>query len=179
MKIQNLIEYLDQQLQAAKIKDYCPNGLQIAGKNEIKKIICGVTASQDLIDLAVAKNADAILVHHGFFWKNEPPQITGMKQRRIKALLGANINLIAYHLPLDVHPIFGNNAQLAAMLGIENLSGLEPGNPFSIPMAGTLKEPISGAELAAKIEQLLNRKPLWIDGCNKEIRKIGICSGGG
>ena len=179
-----LEQILNQKLNSNTINDYAPNGLQVEGKANIKKIITGVTATQALIDAAVAKNADAILVHHGYFWKSENPCIRGMKGKRIKTLLVNDINLYGYHLPLDVHPELGNNAELARLLGIENLQPLES-SPNSIPMWGELAESISIQDFAARIEQVLNRKPTV---CNAEelsknrphlIRKVGICTGGG
>lgn len=122
-----LNDFLSPQL----IKDYCPNGLQVEGKTEIAKVITGVTACQALIDAAIAEGADAILVHHGFFWKGEAAEIRGMKYRRIKALIENGINLYAYHLPLDVHSQVGNNVQLAQRLGLSVIGGLEVGNPRS------------------------------------------------
>ncbi|EFA29018.1 conserved hypothetical protein, partial [Haemophilus influenzae HK1212] len=130
-----LEQLINQKLSSDKINDYAPNGLQVEGKTEIKKIITGVTASQALIDYAISQNADAILVHHGYFWKSENPCIRGMKGKRIKALLVNDINLYGYHLPLDVHPELGNNAQLAKLLDIENLQPLEKGS-VSIPVWG-------------------------------------------
>ena len=174
-----LEQLINQKLSSDKINDYAPNGLQVEGKTEIKKIITGVTASQALIDYAIRQNADAILVHHGYFWKSENPCIRGMKGKRIKALLMNDINLYGYHLPLDVHPELGNNAQLAKLLNIENLQPLEKG-AVSIPVWGELKEPMTGKDLAEKIEKVLNRKPLiCIENGPHLIRKIGICTGGG
>ena len=164
---------------SSKITDYAPNGLQVEGKADVRKIITGVTASQALIDYAVAAKADALLVHHGYFWKSENPCIRGMKGKRIKTLLVNEINLYAYHLPLDVHSELGNNAQLAALLGIENLQPLESG-AVSIPMFGELPEAISAEQFAARIEQKLSRKPLvCADNGPSLIRKIGLCTGGG
>ena len=174
-----LEQLINQKLSSDKINDYAPNGLQVEGKTEIKKIITGVTASQALIDYAIRQNADAILVHHGYFWKSENPCIRGMKGKRIKALLVNDINLYGYHLPLDVHPELGNNAQLAKLLDIENLQPLEKG-AVSIPVWGELKEPMTGENFAEKIEKVLNRKPLiCIENGPHLIRKIGICTGGG
>ena len=174
-----LEQLINQKLSSDKINDYAPNGLQVEGKTEIKKIITGVTASQALIDYAISQNADAILVHHGYFWKSENPCIRGMKGKRIKALLVNDINLYGYHLPLDVHPELGNNAQLAKLLDIENLQPLEKG-AVSIPVWGELKEPMTGENFAKKIEKVLNRKPLiCIENGPHLIRKIGICTGGG
>ena len=115
---QALASYLDSFLNVSAFKDYAPNGLQVEGKSDIRTIVTGVTACQALIDAAIKVNADAILVHHGFFWKNEPEVITGMKYRRIKALIENDISLFGYHLPLDAHHGVGNNAQLAQQLGI-------------------------------------------------------------
>ncbi|PSW07483.1 Nif3-like dinuclear metal center hexameric protein [Photobacterium lipolyticum] len=162
------------------IKDYCPNGLQIEGKSEIKKVITGVTACQALIDRAIEANADAILVHHGFFWKGEPSEIRGMKFNRIKALIENGINLYAYHLPLDVHPELGNNARLAQLLDFEVLGGLEEGNPHSVAMYGQLDEAVSGEDLASRIAIALHREPLHIgDNAPASIQSVGWCTGGG
>jgi len=160
------------------IKDFCPNGLQVEGKNEIKKIVTGVTASQALIDAAIEQKADAILVHHGYFWKGETQQITGMKKRRIGALLANDINLFGYHLPLDVHPEIGNNAQLAKLLDIEIEAGLEP-VANSVAMKGRLKTPLSGEEFASKIAKVLNRIPLTSLVRSAKIETIALCTGGG
>ena len=170
---------LNEKLSTDRINDYAPNGLQVEGKAEIKKIIPGVTASQALIDYAVAQQADAILVHHGYFWKSENPCIRGMKGKRIKTLLVNDINLYGYHLPLDVHPELGNNAKLAQLLGISDLQPLE-NSATSIPVWGTLKDPVTAEEFAQRIEQVLHRKPLI---CTENgphlIRKVSICTGGG
>ena len=160
------------------IKDFCPNGLQVEGKNEIKTIITGVTASQALIDAAIEKNADAILVHHGFFWKGESQPITGMKKRRISALLKNDINLFGYHLPLDIHPTIGNNAQLANLLDIEIETGLEP-TANSVAMKGRLKTPLTGSEFAKKIANVLHREPLSSIVRDEKIHTIALCTGGG
>ena len=174
-----LEKQLNQKLNSRLIADYCPNGLQVEGKSEIRKIITGVTASQALIDYAVSQNADALLVHHGYFWKNEAPCIRGMKGNRIRTLLTHGINLYAYHLPLDVHTELGNNAQLAALLGIENLQPLEQG-ATSIPMWGNLKHPLTGEQFAERIAQVLHRQPLiCIENGPHFIHKIGLCTGGG
>ncbi|WP_165311958.1 Nif3-like dinuclear metal center hexameric protein [Vibrio ziniensis] len=162
------------------IKDYCPNGLQVEGRKEIKKIVTGVTASKALIEQAIKFNADAILVHHGYFWKGESEAIRGMKGERIRQLIKNDINLFAYHLPLDIHPELGNNAQLAQLLDIEVQGGLE-GHPQSVAMFGTLQQETTGAELAQRIATVLNREPLHIapEFADKTIRLVGWCTGGG
>lgn len=174
-----LEQIINQKLNSPAIQDYAPNGLQVEGKANIQKIITGVTASQALIDYAINQQADAILVHHGYFWKSENPCLRGMKGRRIKALMQHDINLFAYHLPLDVHPELGNNAQLAQLLQISNLRPLEKSTP-SIPVYGELLHPISGEQLAQRIEQQLGRKVLHCgDNAPAQIRTVALCTGGG
>jgi len=110
--------YLNNLLEIGRFKDYCPNGLQVEGSRRIQKLATGVSASLAFLEAAIEWGADAVLVHHGYFWKNEAPQITGRKYGRLKTLLANDISLLAYHLPLDSHPEFGNNAQLGARLGL-------------------------------------------------------------
>ncbi|MEW6999188.1 Nif3-like dinuclear metal center hexameric protein [Colwelliaceae bacterium BS250] len=180
MKRQDLQQVLTEILQPERIKDFCPNGLQIQGSDNITKVITGVTASQALIDAAIEKGADAILVHHGYFWKNESYCITGMKHKRIKALLDNNINLFAYHLPLDIHETLGNNAQLAKLLDISITGPLELGNPVSVSIKGEVAETMSAEQLANKISTTLNRQCLHIPASsNKPIKTIAWCTGGG
>jgi dinuclear metal center YbgI/SA1388 family protein len=171
-------QLLDDILKPHTIKDFCPNGLQVEGKNEIRTIVTGVTASQALIDAAIEKKADAVLVHHGYFWKGESQPITGMKKRRIGALLAHDINLFAYHLALDIHPVIGNNAQLANLLDIEIETGLEPVTN-SVAMKGRLKTPLTGSEFANKIAKVLNREPLRSVVRDEKINTIALCTGGG
>jgi len=171
---------LNTKLSSGAIKDYCPNGLQIEGKTEINKIVTGVTASQALIEKAIEREADAILVHHGYFWKGEPEPIRGMKGNRIRSLMKHDINLYGYHLPLDVHPELGNNAELARLLDVELKGGLESKEP-SIALYGELKEPMTGTAFAQKITRVLNRKPLHItpEIGDSLIKTVGWCTGGG
>ena len=181
-KITNLAleQYLSTLLKPEKIKDFCPNGLQVQGCDSITKIVTGVTASQALIDQAIALNADAILVHHGYFWKNESYVIRGMKHNRIKSLLVNDINLFAYHLPLDVHPTLGNNAQLAKLLGINVAGPLEIGNEFSVSVKGEFSKAKTGTELKSLISTTLNRECLHIQPpSNKPIKTVAWCTGGG
>ena len=175
-----LEKLLNEKLQPQQIKDYCPNGLQVEGTAEVKRIVTGVTASQALINKAVELKADALLVHHGFFWKGEPEAIRGMKGKRIRTLIKNDINLLGYHLPLDIHPELGNNAKLAELLEIDVEGGLEE-HPQSVAMFGRLKTPMTGSEFAAKINQALNRKPLHIapENADKMIETVGWCTGGG
>ncbi|NKQ12187.1 Nif3-like dinuclear metal center hexameric protein [Pseudomonas sp. SST3] len=172
-----LVEEADRYLNTAKISDYCPNGLQVEGRPQVRRIISGVTASQALLDAAVEAQADVVLVHHGYFWKNEDPRIVGIKQRRLKTLLNNDISLLAYHLPLDVHPEVGNNVQLARLLGLVVEGSLEPDNPRSVGLVGSLETPLAPADFMRRIQTVLGREPLMIEGAGL-IRRIGWCTGG-
>ncbi|MGR5111891.1 Nif3-like dinuclear metal center hexameric protein [Vibrio jasicida] len=175
-----LEKILNEKLSPQLIKDYAPNGMQVEGKSEIKRIVTGVTASQALIDKAIELEADALLVHHGYFWKGEPEPIRGMKGKRIRSLIKNDINLYGYHLPLDIHPELGNNAELARLLDIEVEGGLE-GHPQSVALFGRLKQAMIGTDFTNKINHVLNREPLHIapDNAEKMIETVGWCTGGG
>ena len=157
--LRDVLALLDQTLEPARFSDYCPNGLQVEGRAQVNKIVTGVTASQALIDAAVACGADAVLVHHGYFWKGEDARITGMKKARLKTLLDNDISLLAYHLPLDAHPQLGNNAQLAKILGLTVDGPLEPGNPRSVGNTAVLPVPLSATDFASHIALQLGRQP--------------------
>lgn len=166
---------VNQQLNTAAFSDYAPNGLQVEGRAEVQKIITGVTACQALLDEAVARQADAILVHHGYFWKSEPAVIKGMKRNRLRTLLANDINLYGWHLPLDAHQTLGNNAQLAELLDIRVKGEVQP-----LVCWGELAAPLSGEQLASRIEHALGRRPLHCgDNAPKEISRVAWCSGGG
>lgn len=155
-------------------QDYCPNGLQVEGKTEIHRLATAVTASQAAIDAAIAWGADALLVHHGFFWRNEPAPLVGAKKTRIAALLQANINLFAYHLPLDQHPTFGNNAALAKLWNF-----LDDGaDPQRVWRTGQLEYPLPIDGLVERIRRTLRREPLHIAGNATMIQRVAWCSGG-
>lgn len=177
VSIEQLVALADATLNPAAFKDYCPNGLQVQGRASVQKIVCGVTASQALIDSAIAARADVLLVHHGYFWKGEDACLTGMKYRRIKALLDHGINLLAYHLPLDAHPTLGNNAQLAKLLGIEVSGGLDVGNPLSVGNVGKLQQAQAPEQFCQLIEDVLARPPLLITASDKPIETIAWCTG--
>jgi dinuclear metal center YbgI/SA1388 family protein len=174
-----LLELLNSLLMPEKVNDYCPNGLQVEGKKKVSKLVTGVTASQALIDHAASINADAILVHHGYFWKSESPCIIGMKRKRIHTLLQHNINLYAYHLPLDIHPSLGNNAQLAKLLGIVDISPLEQGNRQSVVMRGRFEGGIFPAELTDLLSEKLTKTPLHEPASKTKIETVAWCTGGG
>ena len=167
--------YLNDMLDIGRFKDYCPNGLQVEGGRRIDKIATGVTASLAFLTAAAEWGADAVLVHHGYFWRNEAPQITGRKYRRIKQLIDNEISLFAYHLPLDDHPEVGNNAQLGARLG---LIGDTRFGADSLGWMTTLPMPITLAHFAAQVEQTLGRAPLLLGDTDMELRRIAWCTGG-
>jgi len=176
-RLDNILEYADQLLDINQFSDYCPNGLQVQGRSEVGRIVGGVTASKQLIDQAIAEQADAILVHHGYFWKGETPVITGMKYERIRSLIESGISLLAYHLPLDAHPVYGNNACLAELLGISVTGSFARNGKVDIALHGHLTKALSAAGMQDRIEQVLGRKPLHIAGSEREIYKVGWCTG--
>ena len=171
---------LNQTLSPHRFKDYAPNGLQVEGKKEINRVVTGVTASQALIDAAIEYKADAIFVHHGYFWKNEAPQIIGMKYRRISALIKNDINLYGYHLPLDAHPVLGNNAGLANAIGLVNRHGLQSGVPLeeSVGLVGELNEPMSVTAFHELVERAVQREVLFENVAGKDIYRVALCTGG-
>ncbi len=166
---------LNNQLNIGAFQDYAPNGLQVEGRRDIQWVVTGVTASQALLDAAVAHQADAILVHHGYFWKNEPVVVRGMKRNRLKTLLTHDINLYGYHLPLDAHPELGNNAQLAKLLEIQVLGEIESLLPY-----GEFTTPLNAVALRERLEKQLGRSVLHCgDRAPAEVRRIAWCTGGG
>jgi dinuclear metal center YbgI/SA1388 family protein len=175
MRREDLVEYLDRLLEPGKFRDYCPNGLQVEGRPEVRRVIAGVTASQALLDAAVACGADAILVHHGYFWKGEDGRVTGLRKRRLATLLAHDINLFAYHLPLDAHPLLGNNAQLASRLGCSSEGRF---GEQDMVWFGRLAEASTAAGLVENVAQALGRQPLVIAGDARPIRRLAWCSGG-
>ncbi|MBT8145685.1 MAG: Nif3-like dinuclear metal center hexameric protein [Gammaproteobacteria bacterium] len=164
-------------LQPEQFNDYCPNGLQVQGAGEINTLITGVTACQALVDRAAADNADMLLVHHGYFWRGEDPTLTGIKRARVQALLAHDINLFAYHLPLDVHPELGNNAQLGKLLGLRTSGEFANHNGRNIGLIGSLEIGCSTQDFAELLETRLQRKPLVVDGAKNIIKTIAWCSG--
>jgi dinuclear metal center YbgI/SA1388 family protein len=176
--IQQLSNYCAQYLKIQDFRDYCPNGLQVEGRTEVKKLATGVTASLSFIEQALEWGADALLVHHGYFWKNEDVTITGIKKRRLQRLLTQDVSLLAYHLPLDAHAEVGNNACLAAMLGIDDLEPLQAGVRRSVGNVGTLAEDIDVNTFVTRCQQALGRDVLHINSGAATIRRIALCTGG-
>lgn len=176
--LSTLVAEADRFLDAARIVDYCPNGLQVEGRPQVRRVISGVTASQALLDAAVEAQADVVLVHHGYFWKGEDARVVGMKQRRLKTLLANDISLLAYHLPLDLHTEVGNNVQLARQLDIQVEGPLVPGDSRVVGLIGSLSEPMKAGDFARRVHEVLGREPLLVDS-DALIRRIGWCTGGG
>src|SRR5690554_5151809 len=158
-----LVAACDRELAVERFRDYTINGLQVEGRDGVRRVLSGVTASQALLDEAVAWQADMVLVHHGYFWKNEPVAITGMKQKRIKTLLDNDISLLAYHLPLDAHAEMGNNAELARRLGWKVEGGIDGELGEGLLWSGRLAQPLSVQDLAAQVAHTLQREPLVIE----------------
>lgn len=178
MRRQDLLSYLDQELNVGNIKDYCPNGLQVEGRAEVTRIVTGVTASQRLIDKAIALRADALIVHHGYFWKGEKQPIVGIKKQRIAALLAHDINLIAYHLPIDVHALWGNNARLGALLHFASVMPMPNVSPSGIVYQGCMEGTL--LSLVNNLKSVLNRKDVLVEGeLSQPIKTVAWCSGGG
>ena len=168
-------EYLSAQLQTAGFKDYGPNGLQIEGREEVRRLVSGVTASRALIDAAIEAQADALLVHHGLFWRGHDGRITGWLKQRIALLLAHDISLYAYHLPLDAHAEFGNNAQLGARLGLTADARF---GEQSLGFIGTPAVPFTLADLAARCAHLSGRPTTSIDGDGRALARVAWCTGG-
>lgn len=169
-----LENYLNQLLDISRFRDYCPNGLQVEGRDEIHTVISGVTASLDLLRAAASAKADAVLVHHGYFWRGENERLTGIKRHRIALLIAHEMNLFAYHLPLDTHQEFGNNAQLGRKLGFIETNRF---GEQDIAAQGELMHPITLGDLGVQISKKLSRIPLIIGEKNKPIRHIAWCTG--
>lgn len=173
---EQLSEYLACLLDIKRIRDFSPNGLQVEGRGRIASVVTGVTASAALIDAALAEGADAILVHHGYFWRGEDGCITGTRRRRLRSLLANDLNLFAYHLPLDMHPELGNNAQLGLRLGLVRQ---EQFGENDLGWLGQADDPQlrTVGELAARIEQRLGRTPMLIGDPQQPVGRIGWCTG--
>jgi dinuclear metal center YbgI/SA1388 family protein len=175
MEREQLRVWLDELLEAARFRDYCPNGLQVEGRREVRRVVCGVSASQALLDEAVLRRADAVLVHHGWFWKGEDGRVTGHRRRRLATLLANDINLFAYHLPLDAHPLLGNNAQLAARLGWQVTGRFAEQD---IGFLGTLPSAADAGAVAKSLETGLGRAVLLVGDAARPVSRLAWCSGG-
>ena len=175
MRLNELREYVDGLLDAPSFRDYCPNGLQVEGRADVTSVLCGVTASQALLDAAVAGGYDAVFVHHGYFWRGEDARLTGIRKRRIATLLRHDISLFAYHLPLDAHAELGNNAQLARVAG-----WTPDGSRFGDQQLGWLGRPAqacTSAGLAASLGDALGRVPQLVGDATRPVGRVAWCTG--
>jgi len=177
VELKALIRYLDELLQSEQFADYCPNGLQVEGRSEVRRVIGGVTACQALLDRAVDLGADVVLTHHGFFWKGESSRVTGTRRRRLGTLLRNDMSLVAYHLPLDVHPEFGNNARLGRVLGLRATGGISDGRVEGLIAEGELIEPATAGDFSDRVERALGRRPLHIGDPERILRRVAWCTG--
>jgi dinuclear metal center YbgI/SA1388 family protein len=175
VELRDLVDYCDRRLEAARFEDYCPNGLQVEAGGAVSRLCTGVTASLALIEAAAAEGADALLVHHGYFWRGEPAPLTGMKGRRVRALFANGLSLLAYHLPLDAHPELGNNRQLGDRLGIAGAAPVEGSN--GLLWRGRLVAPLPAAAWAEAVRVALGRTPLHLPGGPAAIRDVAWCTG--
>ncbi|MES2531423.1 MAG: Nif3-like dinuclear metal center hexameric protein [Pseudomonadota bacterium] len=177
-----LLNAFDLLLSPERFKDYGPNGLQVEGRTTVRKIVSGVTASRALIEAAIEAGADAIFVHHGLFWRGQDSRVTGWMRQRLGLLLGHDINLFAYHLPLDAHPELGNNARLGQQLGLIADAGAD--GRFGDHQLGFMGARADGgtfadvAALAAHAGAVLERTPIFVGGGSRPIRRIAWCTGG-
>lgn len=177
MLLKDLCEFCDNYLNVADFDDYCPNGLQVESTQRVDHIVTGVTASLALIEAAIEAGADTLLVHHGYFWKGESQAIAGYKGARIRKLIHNNINLLAYHLPLDAHPVVGNNAQLAKIMGWTVDGSFGSVGVHDIAFRGTLAAAMTVNELGEAIASKLDSQPLIIDVSEKPIKTLAWCTG--
>ncbi|MGE4124733.1 MAG: Nif3-like dinuclear metal center hexameric protein [Pusillimonas sp.] len=177
-----LAQWLDTALNVAAFKDYCPNGLQVEGTAHIKRIVTGVTASEALLQAAIDRHADAVIVHHGWFWKNEDPRVRGPKRRRLQLALANELNVFGFHLPLDAHPEWGNNARLGAVLGLtperDANGSLHSCGPDNLVWLGHTQAGGTLQEIAANIRTALGREPLVIGDAGTRPEKVAWCTGG-
>ena len=174
---ETVLELLDQELRPELTRDYCPNGLQVEGSRTVTKLVSGVTACQALIDCAVEAQADAILVHHGFFWRGEDSRLIGMKAARVRALMQHDINLFAYHLPMDLHPTMGNNAGLGRVMGLDAFGMLDPSDHSMPVFVGDVASRTTATDIAASLELNLGRSVTLVG--EGAVSSIGWCTGGG
>ena len=174
-----LARYCAQLLDCTRFSDYCPNGLQVEGRTQIRRLLVGVTACEALLVEAERWEACAVLVHHGYFWRGEPQPLVGMKGRRVARLFRSEQNLFAYHLPLDAHPVLGNNAQLAEKLGVKNVVFAEAGGTPGLMALGQFDPPLSLGDLRQRVDVLLGREPTVVgQPARGDISRLAICSGG-
>lgn len=174
MQRTELDAYLAQYLEVARFRDYSPNGLQVEGRASVERLITGVTASLALLEAAIEARADAVLVHHGYFWRGEDARIIGTRRRRIGLLVEHDVNLFAFHLPLDAHAEVGNNAQLGRVLGFPVAGRF---GEQELGMYGTLDDSVTLDSIARRLEERLQRSPLVVGEASSPVRRVAWCTG--
>ncbi len=178
VNLSDIVTWCDLTLKTTDFKDYAPNGLQIEGSLDVKRVMTAVTASDQAIEAAVAAAADILLVHHGYFWKGEAYPITGMRGRRIKKLIQFEVSLLAYHLPLDAHPTLGNNAAIADLLDLKDIEALDPTERYPIGNIGHLAQAITPEAFKAKLEITFAQPVIHLAADRPVIQRVGYCTGG-
>ncbi len=181
MQIRELESCINDYLEADKFKDPSLNGLQVEGFSECTSIVTAASASLEAIDAAVEEGADTLLVHHGLFWRGQDFRVVGTMKDRLNALLEANLNLLAYHLPLDAHLTVGNNRYISDIIGLEDIDYVQKGVMQSIAMQGFLAEPLTVEQLALKLSLELDTKVEVLGNCDSKLllQKIAVCTGSG
>ncbi|MBF0193976.1 MAG: Nif3-like dinuclear metal center hexameric protein [Magnetococcales bacterium] len=176
--IKILEKYLHKELNVDSFSDYCPNGVQVLGRGQIKRVMTGVTASQELLKAAIAWQADLLLVHHGILWDRDSRVVKGSYKKRLQMLLANDLNLMAFHLPLDAHPVFGNNAQILNKLDLIKPAPFGRYKGGTISFCGSTTKAISMADFTKKVKKCFAGSPLSLAFGPKNIKKVAICSGG-
>ncbi len=174
---EDLVAYLNDYLDVDIGRDYCPNGLQVQGRDEIRRIVAGVSACRELFDRAIESGADAILVHHGLFWDGDSRVLTGLQYQRVATLIGNGVNLLAYHLPLDRHPEVGNNAMAASALGLSNVKPFGEFDGLPIGCQGVFSEPVAVSDIVMRCKAIFEQDPLVFDFGPDKVRSLGVISG--
>ena len=177
--IDQIVSYTNSILKPQSVKDYCPNGIQVATKRNITSLVSGVTACQAFINAAIEEDADTLLVHHGLFWNNESSVVDGMKKRRLKTLLKNDIGLLAYHLPLDIHPTLGNNAMLARIMHWKIAGTHHTPNTLPLLMHGKTRDSLTPSKMKKLLHRKLMRLPIYVSGGKHKIKRIAWCTGAG
>jgi dinuclear metal center YbgI/SA1388 family protein len=178
MRLADLVSWLDETLDASSFRDYGPNGLQVVGSAEVSHISTAVSVSLDVIERAAAAGAQMLLVHHGLFWEGSDPRIGPLERRRLETLFRHDISLVAYHLPLDAHPVLGNNARLADLVGLSEIEPFGDHRGVLLGCRGTLTQPEQPSALAARLGAAIGSQPLVLSGGDHAVRTVGIVSGG-
>jgi len=167
--------YLSAVLQVATFKDYGPNGLQVEGREGVSRLVSGVTASLALIEAAIAARADALLVHHGLFWRGHDGRLTGWLKQRVQRLMEHDVSLFAYHLPLDAHAEFGNNAQFGRRIGVNADARF---GEQSLGFIGSLEQSMTTRDLLDRLRQISSRAPADVQGDGRVLQRVAWCTGG-